>query len=75
MKVLVTGASGFIGKALVKALIDKHPNIEVFCAVRKTSKRDELQKLRVDFVEFDLTDILTQVFRINCTNQKILSFN
>ena len=61
MKVLVTGASGFIGKAFVTALIDRHPNIEVFCAVRKTSNIDELQKLNVKFVEFDLTDKSTFV--------------
>ncbi len=59
MKVLVTGASGFIGKAFVKALINENPNIEIYCAVRKTSNVEELKKLKVKFVNFDLTDYTT----------------
>ncbi len=59
MRVLVTGASGFIGKAFVKTLINEHPNIEIYCAVRKTSNVEELQNLDVKFVNFDLTDSTT----------------
>ena len=59
MKVLVTGASGFIGKAFVEALTNENPNIEIYCAVRKTSNVEELKKLNVNFVDFDLTDSTT----------------
>ena len=56
MKVLVTGASGFIGKAFVKGLIKEHPDIEIYCAVRKTSNVEELQNINVELINFDLTD-------------------
>jgi len=59
MKVLVTGASGFIGKAFVKAVINENSNVEIYCAVRKTSNVEELQKLNVEFVNFDLRDSTT----------------
>ncbi len=59
MKVLVIGASGFIGKSFVKALINEHPSIEIYCAVRKTSNVEELLNLNVKFVNFDLTDSTT----------------
>ncbi|MHA1947676.1 MAG: NAD-dependent epimerase/dehydratase family protein [Candidatus Hodarchaeales archaeon] len=59
MKVLVTGASGFIGKAFVKGLIKEHPDIEIYCGVRKTSNVEELQNLNVKLVNFDLTDSST----------------
>jgi dihydroflavonol-4-reductase len=59
MKVLVTGASGFLGKAFIKALIYEHPDIEIFCAVRKTSNVEELQNLDKKIVNFDLTDFTT----------------
>ncbi len=59
MKVLVTGATGFIGKAFVKALINEYPDYEVYCGVRKTSNLDELQKFDVEFVDFDLSDFST----------------
>ncbi len=55
MRILVTGASGFIGKAFVKALIKEQPTAEIYCAIRKTSNIDELNSLTVKFTEFDLT--------------------
>jgi nucleoside-diphosphate-sugar epimerase len=54
---LVTGATGFIGKAFVKAMIKEQPNIEIYCGVRKSSDIDELSSLSLDFIEFDLTEV------------------
>lgn len=51
MKILVTGATGFIGKNLVKALVRKKHKIT--CLVRKTSKKrdiDFLKNLKVKLV-------------------------
>jgi len=54
MKVLVTGAAGFIGKNLCDDLVER--GHEVYCLVRASSKRDALQPLGVKFVEGDITD-------------------
>ncbi|MHA2156559.1 MAG: NAD-dependent epimerase/dehydratase family protein [Candidatus Hodarchaeales archaeon] len=56
MRILVTGASGFIGKAFVEALIKEQPDLEIYCAVRKFSNIDELKLLGFKFTEFDLTN-------------------
>lgn len=53
-KVLVTGASGFIGTHLVAALAARGD--QVACLVRKTSKVDQLQALGASLVFGDVTD-------------------
>jgi len=53
-KVLVTGASGFIGSHLVEALAARGE--EVTCLVRKTSPLDRLQPLGVRLAYGDVTD-------------------
>jgi dihydroflavonol-4-reductase len=59
MNILVTGASGFIGSAFVKALIAEKSSYNIYCAVRKTSKMENLENLEVEFVNFDLEDYST----------------
>ena len=54
MKVLVTGATGFIGSFLVEALINK--GYEVTCLVRNTSNRRWLRHLRLQYLAGDLDD-------------------
>ncbi len=54
MKVLVTGATGFIGSFLVEALIRK--GYDVTCLVRKTSKLKWLSHLRPQYLHADLDD-------------------
>lgn len=53
-KVLVTGASGFIDKALVAHLLEL--GFEVRCLVRATSNTALLEKLGVELVKGDLSD-------------------
>ena len=53
-KVLITGASGFIGSHLAKKLVARGD--DVTCLVRKTSVVDRLQSLGVTLVEGDVTD-------------------
>lgn len=62
MKILVTGATGFIGGNLVKELVKKR--YDVIALVRKTSKTDSLKKLGVRFVVCDMMDFksTTEVF-------------
>lgn len=51
-RILVTGASGFIGKRLVRHLVALGENVT--CLVRKTSDVSELKKLRCEIVTVDL---------------------
>lgn len=50
-RVLVTGATGFVGSNLVKCLINKR--CKVFALVRPTSKVDELIKNGVEIIVFE----------------------
>lgn len=53
-KLLITGSTGFIGVALIKSLLINSKDYEIYCAVRETSNRSKLEKLDVNFVNFDL---------------------
>lgn len=52
MKILITGASGFIGSFLVEAALDA--GMEVWAAVRGTSNRNYLGDPRIRFFTLDL---------------------
>jgi len=54
MKVLVTGATGFIGSHLVDALVDR--GRQVRCLIRAASRRELLSQLGVEVVYGDLLD-------------------
>ena len=54
MKILVTGATGFIGRHLVKKLIK--PGIIVTCLVRNLEKAESLKKLDVKLIKGDIND-------------------
>jgi nucleoside-diphosphate-sugar epimerase len=54
MKILVTGATGFIGKAIVREL--KSQGHEVTALVRKTSKTDDLKQENIPIVYGDIND-------------------
>jgi len=56
MRILVTGATGFIGKAYVRALVAENRGYDICCAVRRTSDIDELRSLGLKSVHFDLDD-------------------
>ncbi len=51
MKVLITGATGFIGQELVSFLLKK--NIKIFCLVRENSDIDKIDK-NATIINFDL---------------------
>ena len=53
-KILVTGASGFIGSFLVEGALER--GMQVWAGVRKTSSRRYLQDGRIRFAELDFTD-------------------
>ena len=53
-KILITGASGFIGSFLVEEAIKR--NYKVFAGVRNTSKRTYLKDSRIQFFKADLAN-------------------
>lgn len=54
MRVLITGAGGFIGGFLVKESLSR--GYETWAAVRKTTSHEFLQDERIKFIELDFTD-------------------
>lgn len=58
-RVLVTGATGFIGHHLVRALIEE--GAQVTCLIRPTSIRTSLESLDVSFTEGDTTILETLI--------------
>lgn len=65
MKVLVTGASGFIGSILVEKLLES--GFDVTASIRITSSKAYLSDKRIKFIELDYSDIqsLKEVFNSN----------
>ena len=53
-KVLITGASGFIGSFLVETALQLH--YDVFAAVRKSSSKQYLKDSRINFIEIDFNN-------------------
>lgn len=54
-KILVTGASGFIGSFLVQGGLDR--GLQVWAGMRKTSSRKYLQDERIQFAELDFANV------------------
>ena len=52
-RVLITGASGFIGSFIVEEALKR--NMEVWAAVRRSSSREWLQDDRIHFIELNLS--------------------
>lgn len=57
MKILITGASGFIGSFIVEEAL--HRGMEVWAAVRKNSSRQWLKDSRIHFIELDFSSETT----------------
>ena len=53
MKILITGASGFIGSFIVEEAIRQ--GFETWAAIRRSSSKDYLQDPRIHFIELDLS--------------------
>ena len=53
-KILVTGASGFIGSFITEAAVEK--GLETFAGIRSTSSKRYLIDNRINFIELDFSD-------------------
>ena len=53
-KILVTGATGFIGRHLIRRLVKQGQQVQ--CVVRKSSNRQHLPESDIEFVVSDFTD-------------------
>ena len=56
-RVLITGASGFIGYHLIEEAIKN--NLQVYAAIRKSSKIDHLAHFKINYTYPDFTDVLS----------------
>lgn len=65
MKILITGASGFIGSFIVEEALNR--GFETWAGVRATSSRRYLQDNRMHFIDLDFSseDALTEALREN----------
>ena len=54
-KILITGASGFIGSFIVEEALKR--GFETWAAVRKSSSRKYLNDSRIHFIELDLGNL------------------
>lgn len=54
MRILITGATGFIGSRLVKRLSEY--NHEIYCLARRTSNIKKIEKYNITIIYGDLTD-------------------
>ncbi|GHT62262.1 NAD-dependent dehydratase [Bacteroidia bacterium] len=54
MKILITGASGFIGSFLVEEALNR--NADVWAGIRRSSSREYLQDPRISFIDLDYSD-------------------
>ncbi len=55
-KIVITGASGFLGGRVLKALKGKYPNANLVGTGRRAHRIEEFKKLGCDFMAGDLTD-------------------
>lgn len=54
IKILITGASGFIGSFLVEKALEK--NFETWAGIRESSSKEYLQDKRIRFIDFNFSD-------------------
>ncbi len=59
MNIFITGSTGFIGRSFVKRLLAENKHYNIFCGVRSSSKKEDLEKLNIILVNFDLNDFQT----------------
>jgi len=70
-KILITGASGFIGSFLIEKALEM--GFETWAGVRKTSSREYLHDSRIKFIDFDFRDkdrLISQLIDFSAKNSR-----
>ena len=51
MRILVTGANGYLGNALIRSLLEN--NFNIFAIIRNTNKKHNEEFSKVNFIKLD----------------------
>ena len=68
-RVLITGSSGMLGKRLVNAIKEAHPNKEVLESKTDLTKPDEVERFLNSLPEFDIIFHLAALVPVEAVNQ------
>ena len=71
MKILITGASGFIGIPILERLIESDEVLEIYAVTRNLSQKLPKNK-KLKWIEFDIGDYTKNEFNISDCNPDVL---
>jgi hypothetical protein len=67
-KVLLTGATGFLGAYFVRELIQTNPHIQIYCLVRARDERHALKRIQVSMDKYQLWELYENMPKYDSSN-------